>query len=115
VQVEGARAYRLEHTGINYILWQRQYSGDWERHYQFTLEPRQYADFEPMCRYHQTSPYSLFTQQRLCTKATPEGRITLDQTRLITTIHGQRQERTLLGEDEFWVLARLHFGIEVVV
>jgi N-hydroxyarylamine O-acetyltransferase len=113
VQVEGARAYRLEHTGINYILWQRQYSGDWEQNYRFTLEPRQYADFEPMCQYHQTSPHSLFTQQRLCTKATPEGRITLDPTRLITTIHGQRQERTLLGEDEFWALARLHFDIEV--
>lgn len=115
LQAEGARAYRLEHTGINYILWQRQYSGDWEQNYRFTLEPRQYADFEPMCHYHQTSPHSLFTHQRLCTKATPEGRITLDQTRLITTIHGQRQERTLLGEDEFWALARLHFDIEVTV
>lgn len=115
VQVEGARAYRLEQTESSYILWQRQYSGDWERHYRFTLQPHQYADFEPMCHYHQTSPHSLFTQQRLCTMATPEGRITLDQARLITTIHGQRQERTLMGEDEFWALARLHFGIEVSV
>jgi N-hydroxyarylamine O-acetyltransferase len=114
VQVEGARAYRLEQTGINYILWQRQYNGEWEQNYRFTLEPHQYADFEPMCQYHQTSPQSLFTQQRLCTKATPEGRITLDPMRLITTIHGQRQERTLLGEEEFWALARLHFDIEVV-
>ena len=113
VQVEGARAYRLEQTGINYILWQRQYSGDWEQNYRFTREPRQYADFETMCDYHQTSPQSLFTQQRLCTKATPEGRISLDSMRLITTIHGQRQERTLLGDDEFWALARLHFDIEV--
>jgi N-hydroxyarylamine O-acetyltransferase len=115
VQAEGARAYRLEQIGINYILWQRQYSGEWERNYRFTLEPRQYADFEAMCNYHQTSSQSLFTQQRLCTKATPEGRITLDPMRLITTIHGQRQERTLIDEDEFWALARLHFDIEVAM
>src|SRR5215212_8914349 len=54
LQTEGTRAYRLEHTGIDYILWQRQYSGDWEQNYCFTREPRQFADFEPMCHYHQT-------------------------------------------------------------
>ena len=113
VHTEGARAYRLMHTGNAYSLWQRQYSGAWEQHYCFTHEPRQYADFATMCHYHQTSPHSLFTQQRLCTKATPEGRITLDQTRLITTIHGQRQEQTLMDEAAFWALARRHFGIEI--
>jgi N-hydroxyarylamine O-acetyltransferase len=113
VQEEGARAYRLEHDGIYHILWQRHASGEWERNYRFTLEPRQYGDFEVMCQYHQTSPQSLFTQKRLCTRATPEGRITLDDRRLITTINGQRQERALTGEDEFWALARSHFSIEL--
>ncbi len=30
-----------------------------------------------MCRFHQTSPESMFTRLRLCTLATPTGRITL--------------------------------------
>lgn len=105
--------YRLEHDGVYHILWQRHASGAWERNYRFTLVPRQYADFEAMCQYHQTSPQSLFTQKRLCTRATPKGRITLDDRRLITTISGQRQERALTGEDEFWELAQSQFNIEL--
>ena len=100
---------------MQYILWQRHYDGEWERNYRFTLEPRQYADFEAMCEYHQTSPQSFLTQQRLCTKATPDGRITLNQTRLITTIHGQQEQYMLRDDDEFWALARLHFGIEMAI
>jgi N-hydroxyarylamine O-acetyltransferase len=112
-QSEGARAYRLERDGENHILWQRHASGEWERNYRFTLEPRQFADFAAMCSYHQTSPESPFTRHRLCTRVTPAGRITLDDTRLITTTNGRREEYPVSDEDAFWRLASQHFGIEL--
>lgn len=43
--------------------------------YLFSTLPRQLEEFEQMCAYHQTSPESLFTRQRLCTLPTADGRI----------------------------------------
>jgi N-hydroxyarylamine O-acetyltransferase len=113
LQLEGARAYRLERDGEYLILWQRHASGEWERNYRFSLAPRRLADFEAMCAYHQTSSDSLFTRNRLVTMATPNGRITLDDKRLIVTTDGRRTEAPVEGEDAFWQLARQHFAIEV--
>lgn len=62
--------------------------------------------------YRQTSPQSPFTRNRLCTKVTPNGRITLDDTPLITTTNGRREERPVSSEDAFWRLTWQHFGIE---
>jgi N-hydroxyarylamine O-acetyltransferase len=53
-----------------------------------------------MCRYHQTSPESPFTRKRVCSRATPDGRITLSDGKLIETRHGVREERVL--SDEEW-------------
>jgi N-hydroxyarylamine O-acetyltransferase len=113
VQQEGPRAYRLERNGTYRILWQRGRDGVWKRDYRFTLQPRQYADFEGMCRYHQTSAESAFTGRRLCTLATPQGRVTLEDRRLITTVHGERQERPVSGEDEFRSILCRQFGINL--
>src|SRR5688572_12177774 len=64
-QEEGLRAYRLDHQEPYRLLWQRNYDGQWEKQYRFTLQPRQFAEFEPTCHYHQTSPDSHFTQRRI--------------------------------------------------
>jgi N-hydroxyarylamine O-acetyltransferase len=68
-------------------------------------------DFEEMCDYHQTSPDSSFTRKRLCTRATPEGRITLSDMKLIITRGGQKEERTLATEDEWRAALRQHFDV----
>jgi N-hydroxyarylamine O-acetyltransferase len=110
-QRQGSRAYRIEADGEDRILWQCKDEGVWERQYYFTLTPRLFPqEFEPMCVYHQTSPASSFTRQRVCTLATPEGRITLDETRLITTISGLRSEENVAEVDRAAVL-RAKFGI----
>ena len=64
-----------------------------------------------MCRYHQTAPESPFTRRRTCSRATPQGRITLSDGRLIVTERGERQERPLSGEDDYAAALREHFGI----
>src|SRR6266852_3785163 len=75
--------------------------GRWKKEYAFTLQPRELSDFAGMCHYHQTSPDSHFTRQRICSLATPEGRLTLSDEKLIETRGGSRQE-TLLSGDEEW-------------
>jgi N-hydroxyarylamine O-acetyltransferase len=111
-QVQDARAYKFTFEGDRRILWQRNYDGEWTAQYRFSLQPHIYADYGEMCRYHQTSPQSHFTRGRICTRATGDGRVTLSELRLINTnTKGERQERTLAGEDEYFAALREHFGI----
>jgi N-hydroxyarylamine O-acetyltransferase len=81
-----------------------------KQQYRFTLTPRALADYAGMCRYHQTSPESSFTEGRLITQATPDGRITLTDTRLIVTRDGRREERPVCGAEEFAALRKQYFG-----
>jgi N-hydroxyarylamine O-acetyltransferase len=60
--------------------------------YEMTLTEQPLQAFAAMCRYHQTSPDSLFSKGLICTRATAEGRITLSRDRLITVVDGRRTE-----------------------
>ena len=135
-QYGGLKTYRITtetpappDTGakVRRQLWERHtntegysLSGVWERQYAFTDQPRAFVDFEGMCRYHQTSPKSIFTRKRICTLATqstlgaPEGagRVSLEDGRLIVTQGGVREERLVAPEEEPGLLREL-FGINL--
>jgi len=111
-QEQGLRAYRLEPFRDGYQLWQRGYGEKIERQYYFDLIPHQFpAEYEAACRYHQTSPQSVFTRNRIISRLTEDGRISLDNDRLIIAAHGQRQEAPLQNEEEFHELLKRHFDI----
>jgi N-hydroxyarylamine O-acetyltransferase len=111
-QAQGERAYKIVADGPHLILMQRESDGGWKAQYRFTLQPHEYADYVEMCRYHQTSPNSHFTRARVCTRATLEGRVTLSEMRLITTIQGQeRTERLLTNDAEYASVLNEHFGV----
>jgi N-hydroxyarylamine O-acetyltransferase len=104
--------YRLNHEGEH---WQVQAlkKDHWQTQFRFTTQPRQFSEFQRMCVYHQTSPDSKFTQRRLCSRATAEGRITLVDQRLIVTRWGDRQERRLKTEQEYRQALADYFSIEI--
>ena len=112
-QEQGARSYRLDAAEDHLVLMQREGNEEWKPQYRFTLEPHEYADYDEMCRYHQTSPQSHFTKARVCTRTTPEGRITLSELRFITTANGERHERMLNDESAYQSVLREQFGIEL--
>jgi N-hydroxyarylamine O-acetyltransferase len=112
-QPEAGASFRLLPEGDATRLWRRSPEGEWEREYAFTRIPRQLADFADGCHFHQTSPASHFTQQRMSTLLTPEGRITLAGQRLITTRNGAREERDLGGESQVQNALRACFGIDL--
>jgi N-hydroxyarylamine O-acetyltransferase len=66
-----------------------------------------------MCHYHQTSPESIFTRRRACTRATEDGRITVSEMRLIITRHAEKQERELMSKEEWEAALREYFGVEL--
>ena len=112
-QQQGLRAYRIDAADDHFVLIQREGEGEWQPQYRFTLAAHEYPDYAEMCQYHQTSPQSHFTKARVCTRITPEGRITLSELRFITTAKGERQERMLDDEGAYQLTLREQFGIEM--
>jgi N-hydroxyarylamine O-acetyltransferase len=119
------RAYRLELDGDDWCLRERLAPDDeafgaiearqpgrpWRTQFRFTLDPHELADFAAMCRWQETeSPY--FTQHRIATVATPDGRRTLRDDRFIVHRAGSRTERTV-DEDEVPAILRDEFGIDL--
>lgn len=110
-QLQGSRTYRIGAEADHLQLWQREAEGEWKPQYRFTTTPHEYPDYEEMCRYHQTSPESHFTKARVCTRLTPDGRITLSALRLISTRNGIREERSLADEKAYQQSLQDNFGI----
>lgn len=113
-QENGLRAYKLESFRDGYQLWQRGYSGKLERQYYFDLTPHQFpAEYEATCLYHQTSPQSIFTQKRIISRLTENGRVSLDSDHLIITTNGQREEHLFENEEQFQELLQQYFGFRL--
>jgi N-hydroxyarylamine O-acetyltransferase len=106
--------YRVGAHAEGYALYYREAGSDWLPRFLFTTVPREQSEFSKMCEYHQTSPQSTFTQKRLATIATPQGRITLLDDRLVETSGAERKEQELTSEDEVLLCLRTRFGIELV-
>lgn len=112
--LEGGSAYRVvrrDDTGLT--LERRQRGEGWSVQYAFDTAPREMEEFAERCAYHQTSSESHFTQKRLCTLATPEGRVTLSGYRLVETTGGLRRERVLSGDGSWHAALREIFGVDL--
>jgi N-hydroxyarylamine O-acetyltransferase len=68
--------------------------------YAFRDEPHQLSEYRAMCEFHQRSPESHFTRSWICSRATPDGRVTIANMRLIVTHGTEREERELHSEEE---------------
>lgn len=111
VQIQGPGKYRIVDENEHLTYLRREKAG-WVKQYIFTLQPYTLADFNDACYWAQTSPFSSFTQRRVCSLATPDGRITLSDMRLIITSNGNRQECEVENKVEYHDILREHFGIE---
>ncbi len=113
VQVQGTQSFRIDEDG-DYLILLRQNDGeDWQPQYRFTRESFGFPDYEEMCRFHQTSPASHFTQNVICSRVTEDGRITLSEMRLVTTSGPQRErhEQLLASREEYDRVLEDQFGI----
>jgi N-hydroxyarylamine O-acetyltransferase len=106
------RSYRLEEATDGFVTWQKNYDGTWERHYFFDLQPHKFPEeYEAACIYHQTSPDSSFTRESIISRATSEGRVSLEDGWLILTRNGQRTEQPIADSAEYNSLLKQYFDI----
>jgi N-hydroxyarylamine O-acetyltransferase len=79
--------------------------------YRIETRERSLADFVPTCWWQQTSPQSHFTRSTICSRLTPDGRVSVSGRTLIWTQHGTRTEQQLDTDDALLAAYRDHFGI----
>jgi N-hydroxyarylamine O-acetyltransferase len=113
-QAQDVGIFRISERGSGALAVERlQENGNWKPEYVFTLTPRELQDFAPMCHFHQSSPESHFTQNRICSRLTADGRITITDRKVIVTAGGVRTERNLSSEEDWAEAIRNHFGISL--
>jgi N-hydroxyarylamine O-acetyltransferase len=112
-QVDPAGRFRLIEDGSRWYMQKSEPDRSWKQQYSFSLQPRHLEEFVAMCHFHQTSSESSFTQKRICSRATAEGRITVSEMKLIVTCNGKREERILNSGEEWSSTLREQFGIRL--
>lgn len=83
----------------------------WEPMYSFTTESYLPVDYAFANYFHSHSPDSLFTQKRLCTKPTPNGRIILQNRALKIRQNGHGQTEAVRTLETYRSVLADHFGI----
>ncbi|WP_436514475.1 arylamine N-acetyltransferase family protein [Ekhidna sp. To15] len=112
VQMDYTRYWRMDTDPDENIILK--VSGDtnyYESKYLFTTEEKQLIQFLEMCEYHQNSADSPFTQKKLATRLTANGRVTLSDRHLKILELGEISEMDILHEDEFLSKLEQHFSI----
>ena len=110
-QPQAGWIYRIIEQKGSLYMERSEPQGPWRRQYSFTLTPRRLEEFSPTCLYHQTSPESPFTHKSLCSMATPLGRITIADRKLVITRGGKKEESQLVSEQAWLAALQEHFGI----
>ncbi len=111
-QPQADRTFRLTDEGDTLLLEERDGDG-WSRMFRFDLTPHTLDEYVPRCEYLQTAPESMFVTRRICSRATPAGRITISDGRLIVTERDHRAETTLEGEAAVRRALEDHFSIRI--
>ena len=88
-------------------------NGTTENQYIFSLIERSLSEFEEMCNYHQSSKESHFTQNKICSIALPDGRISLSNKSLKLTRNGIVTEENIMSEEDFRNKLESVFGIRI--
>ncbi len=90
----------------------RKESGIWISEYVFTTLKRDLTEFSKMCRFHQTSPESHFTQNKVCSLMTLGGRKTLTNSKFVETDAMAKTDKIINSEKEFNRILEREFNIK---
>ncbi|HYM14451.1 MAG TPA: arylamine N-acetyltransferase [Dehalococcoidia bacterium] len=110
VQRAGIRGYVVANDGDHWFVTCTEPDSP-PMTYLFTMQPREFEEFAPVCDWLQTSPDSRFTQGDVVSLATPEGRLTFAGGRLIVSAGGARQELAVASTADERAVLRDRFGI----
>lgn len=104
--------FRVIKLKDGYYHKQKQVDGQWKTKYRFLNKEKKLEDFSDANYYVQTSPNSHFTQRRLITIATPNGRRTLAKNKLTITKDSKKYKKEV-ADNQIKQLLEKMFGIHI--
>jgi N-hydroxyarylamine O-acetyltransferase len=114
IQTDGRNYFKVEsYAPEEYLLLMSSDKIRFSRKYTFTTQARSASDFAVQCEDKQTNPDSHFVKNRICTRPTPEGRITVYNQKLIHKIGEQTYESIIGEEPEFSEVLKEWFDIVI--
>lgn len=113
VQEDERGQFRIEKHDETYLRVSKYHVDQWVPEYIFTETPRAYNEYADMCHYHQTSPDSHFTKQRMCTLPTQEGRVTISKNKIKITRGEEVTEDIFTDEAAYHQALKQYFNIEL--
>jgi len=113
VQIDERGSFRIEGNDDSYYQVTKQVGENWVPEYMFTLRKRDLSEFTEMCRYNQTSPLSHFTQNKFCSLATENGRITVTANKIKISEGDRVTELQVNNEEEFLNALDKYFHIRL--
>ena len=115
IQSQDAGQFKIVHEGDTLYYYNQNIGEDnMTIGYRFYLTPHELHEYDDACHYTQTSPNSHFTQKRVCSRWSEQGRITVtDDKFIVTSWEGERTETPITDEAQFHELLAEHFGITV--
>ncbi len=103
-------------TKYNENEWLLMHSEDGENfkgQYALGFKEQQLENFKPECQRKQTQPGSYFVRNFICTKATPTGRVSIMNDKLIIKTNEQRESRLIEGEADRLAILKHKFEIPI--
>lgn len=104
--------FQFDRHDSNYLRINEFQKGHLVPQYIFSTKERALSEFEGMSTFHQQSKESHFTQKKVISMVTANGRITLTNN-LVKIITGEREEDILFEEEEFEFYLKKYFNIEL--
>jgi len=111
-QLDNNGVFLIRKYDENYFEVVKKDGDVWQSEYIFTPLKRNLTEFAGMCQYHQTSPESHFTQGKVCSLMTLDGRKTLTDGKFIETKNGQKKEIAVNSDEQFNRILASEFYIQ---
>jgi N-hydroxyarylamine O-acetyltransferase len=103
--------YRVRAAEDSPSLLEKPDGADWRQRFVFDVKPLSRSDFIPACEWTQTSPDSIFTQNRICTIARRNGRVLLlNDVLTVSDESGMSEQR--IGPEEYSACLKKYFGLD---
>jgi N-hydroxyarylamine O-acetyltransferase len=112
VQTDGRHYFKIEqYSPSEYVLLMSANQVEFSRKYTFSLQSQSVANFAELCWEKQSNPTSYFVQNKVCTKPTKAGRITLFNEKLIEKKGEKKTEYFIEDEKQVRKVLKSQFNI----
>lgn len=114
IQSDGQSFFKIQALGGGeYLLLMSSDGIQFKGEYQFNLTSRAIGDFMEQCADKQVSPDSHFVKNRICTKATPQGRWTIRNNQWIETINKNKSGFEIENDEQLKQILMEKFEVSI--